>query len=310
MLCLSKHNDVIRCHTECLTNGTSGKFLDWINVFAKHHTILATHLENIKSSTKKQRLTFLSKSSQNSILNYIAESIRETILKEVKLAGMYSLILDSTTDVTKLDQFAFVLRHDLIGQAYDGSSNMQGAVKRLRSLIQNENKSTLHVWCGAHCLNLAVVDSCEATECAQDLFGTISSFSATRWTYHDRSLEVKQITYKSIILTLKKLALKKLTKKNRHLANSFLKQLNSFKFVLTIHMMRNIFSITTPLSNYLQNLAIDLIQAIHLIKVTRQQIQDLRAMKTESVYANLFTETKLFCEAQDLEEHDLAEVLK
>jgi len=48
--------------------------------------------------------------------------------------------------------------------------------------------------------------------------------------------------------------------------------------------------------------------ALHLIKVTRQQIQDLRAMKTESVYENLFSETKLFCEAHDLEEHDLAEV--
>jgi len=44
---------------------------------------------------------------------------------------------------------------------------------------------------------------------------------------------------------------------------------------------------------------IDFIQAIHLIKVTRLQIQNVRAMKTESVYENLFSETKLFCEAQD-----------
>lgn len=66
-----------------------------------------------------------------------------------------------------------------------------------------------------------------------------------------------------------------------------------------MHMVHNLFSITTPLSNYLQNPAIDFIQAIHLIKVTQQQIQDLRAMKTECVYDNLFSETKLFCEAQD-----------
>jgi hypothetical protein len=87
--------------------------------------------------------------------------------------------------------------------------------------------------------------------------------------------------------------LKKLTKENKHLANSFLKQLNSFKCVLTMHMMRNIFSITILLSNYLQNPAIDFIQVIHLIKVTRQQIQDLRVMNTESVNENLFSETKI-----------------
>lgn len=81
----------------------------------------------------------------------------------------------------------------------------------------------------------------------------LKSFSATRWTYHDRSLEVIQKTFKSIILTLKKISSEETDKKNKHLANSFLKQLNSFKFVLTMHMMRNIFLITTPLSSYLQN---------------------------------------------------------
>jgi len=35
----------------------------------------------------------------------------ETLLKEVKLSGMYSLILNSTTDVSKLYQFAFVLKY-------------------------------------------------------------------------------------------------------------------------------------------------------------------------------------------------------
>jgi len=40
----------------------------------------------------------------------------ETLLKEVKLSGMYSLILDSTTDVSKLDQFAFVLKYCTIDE--------------------------------------------------------------------------------------------------------------------------------------------------------------------------------------------------
>lgn len=42
--------------------------------------------------------------------------------------------------------------------------------------------------------------------------------------------------------------------------------------------------------------------------MTRQQIQDLRAIKIESVFENLFSESKLFYEAQDLEEHILIKV--
>lgn len=131
---------------------------------------------------------------------------------------MYSLILHLTTDLTNLDQFAFVLRncandefiknwlfyidetvdstengmynifykvcvkynlnfgHDLIGQgydAYDGASNIQGIFKRLRSLIHNDNKNSLHVECNAHYLNLVVVDCYEVTACPEDFFDTI-----------------------------------------------------------------------------------------------------------------------------------------
>jgi len=39
------------------------------------------------------------------------ETICKKILNEVKLSGMYSLILDSTTEVSKLGQFAFTLRY-------------------------------------------------------------------------------------------------------------------------------------------------------------------------------------------------------
>lgn len=61
----------------------------------------------------------------------------------------------------------------LTGQAYDGVSNIKGAVKKLKTLIQNKNKNALYVWCGAHCLNLAIFDYCEAIECIQDYFSTL-----------------------------------------------------------------------------------------------------------------------------------------
>lgn len=93
----------------------------------------------------------------------------------------------------------------------------------------------MHVLCFVHCLNLAICDACEATAEVQDFFGVVGSlvtflgarkrtatfielqktlypnnrirrlkhFSNTRWTYHDRSIEVIYVTYKAVIETLK-----------------------------------------------------------------------------------------------------------
>lgn len=53
----------------------------------------------------------MSKDSQNAMLEALGETVRKEILKEVKSAGSFSVIIDTTTDISKLDQFAFVLRY-------------------------------------------------------------------------------------------------------------------------------------------------------------------------------------------------------
>lgn len=377
-LCLEKHNDAYRGHLETNKELIQGKFRDWVTVFAKYHPILASHLDRINSNSKRSSLTFLSKTSQNAMIESVAETIRDKILDEIKTADMYSLILDSTTDVAKLDQFAFVFRYcssegtiyerflctdetadstgngmfslfskicdryslnwkeKLIGQAFDGASNMQGAIKGLRTIIQKDNPNALHVWCFAHCLNLVVCDSCQANTQVRDFFSVIGSlvtfigarkrtatyvdlqkkyypkersrrlkhFSNTRWTYHDRSIDVILKTYKAVIETLKKIRTDETDKKTRDTAKSFLKNLNKFNFVLTIHLMKKLFSITTPLSKYLQAPDMDFIQAMKLVKATKQQLQEMRIDKT---YGNIFSSSKTFSIEHDLEEKYLQE---
>lgn len=150
---------------------------------------------------------------------------------------------------------------------------MQGAIKGMRTSIQNDNPNALHVWCFAHCLNLVVCDSCQANIQVQDFFEIIGSlvtfigarkrtaiyvnlqikyypkersrrlkhFSSTRWTNHDRSIDVLLKTYKAIIETLKMIATEEIDKNTRDTAKSFLKNLNRFNFILTIHLMKKIY---------------------------------------------------------------------
>jgi len=116
----------------------------------------------------------MSKDSQNAMLEALAETLRYEILQTVKNAGMFSVIIDTTTDNANIDQLAFAIRYcsddgevferlfgidevsdssgkgmfdvfcelceryrlnwrkQLIGQAYDGGSNMQSELKLKR----------------------------------------------------------------------------------------------------------------------------------------------------------------------------------
>ena len=47
------------------------------------------------------------------------------------------------------------------GQGYDGAANMAGKCSGVRTRIQTEIPEVYYVHCYAHCLNLAVVKSCQ-----------------------------------------------------------------------------------------------------------------------------------------------------
>lgn len=58
----------------------------------------------------KNRIIFLSSDSQNTMLNVLGEIVRSEILKKVKKARVFSIIIDTTTDMANLEQFSLVLR--------------------------------------------------------------------------------------------------------------------------------------------------------------------------------------------------------
>lgn len=114
ILYLSKYDSAFRGHSEKWLKNDSinqGKFLGLTKILSNYHPVLLAHLQDLKNSDKKNRLTFMSKDSQNAMLAALAESVRDEILEKVKSAGMFSVIIDTTTDISKIDQFAFVLRY-------------------------------------------------------------------------------------------------------------------------------------------------------------------------------------------------------
>lgn len=110
---LAKHGLALRGKTEnfsAMGEKPLGNFLDLVSLFAKYHPILANYLAKINNRSKRA-ITFLSNKTQNRMLQILGDDVRDSILKEVKKSKYFSVIIDTTTDVSKKDQFSVLLRY-------------------------------------------------------------------------------------------------------------------------------------------------------------------------------------------------------
>lgn len=209
---------------------------------------------------------------------------------------------------------------------------MQGTYSGLRTFIQRENSKAIYVWCFAHLLNLVVVDTCDSCsdtknffghlqsviefmrarkrtavfiECQRDLYPDericrIKSFSNTRWTSLDRVINVVYKRFKALLKSLIILESfnDRVTSSN---ASIFKNICSTFSFVVTFIFMKKVFSVTTPLSNYLQSKSLDFIEALRLVNNAKE---NLLLIRSDIKYEQLINEAKQFCEEHDLPEKD------
>ncbi|KAL4100656.1 hypothetical protein QTP88_020691 [Uroleucon formosanum] len=356
LLYLARQNNAFRGHDEHWSSSNQGNFLELVKLLGKYNPLLSVHLSKIQS-VQKNRLTFLSNVSQNNMLSVMGEMVREEILKRVKQAGVFSIIIDTTTDVSNLEQFSLVLRfineegqteerliamkvaHDptglgmfnvfsdicikynidwetnLCAQSYDGAASMQGQYSGVRSFV---------------------VDTCDKCLSVRNFFGEVQSlisymrarkrtaifleqqtkcypserpcrtknFSTTRWTSHDRALSVISKKYSAFLKTLEEL-INSTDRETSSTASNLYRIMTSFKFILNLFLLENIFSHTTPLSIYLQSSSIDFIQAITMVDVCAKNLSDLRSQQS---FNNLIIKTKSFVNKIGLVECELPSI--
>lgn len=77
---------------------------------SKYHAPLKSHLDQISSKGTHNRVTFLSNISQNVLLNIMSDMVRSKILQDIKIPGQFSVIIDTTTDISNVEQYTFIIR--------------------------------------------------------------------------------------------------------------------------------------------------------------------------------------------------------
>ncbi|KAH7663195.1 Ribonuclease H-like protein [Dioscorea alata] len=197
----------------------------------------------------------------------------------------------------------------LCGQGYGGASNMRGEFNGLKSLILKENEFAFYIHCFAHQLQLTlvvnvgcllnvvgasckrydilresqasrVVEALKMDEFArgnglnQDI--SLKHAGDTRWGSYYGTLLNLIILFPYVIDVLENVGDNGLNSEQREEEQFLLQMLQSFNYIFNLHLMRNVLGITNELSRSLQRKDQDIVNAMELVKISKQRLQIMR----------------------------------
>lgn len=182
----------------------NGNYLGTLELLAQFDPFLANHLHE-HGNKGKGRISYLSSTICEEFIQLMGQQVFNKIVQEIKHAKYFSVSLDSTPDISHVDQLTCVFRYVLDdgpverfftfldmhghtgeqlaaslisfmedndihisncrGQSYDNASNMSGKYKGVQALIRSKNPLADYIPCVAHSLNL--VGKCAAESCSQ-----------------------------------------------------------------------------------------------------------------------------------------------
>lgn len=94
----------------------NSNFLGLIELLSEYNPLLREHISKIKKAQeegKRLQAHYLTKDSQNEFIQTCAVRVRQKVLEERKKSKYFSIIADSTPDVSHREQTTFVLRYVL-----------------------------------------------------------------------------------------------------------------------------------------------------------------------------------------------------
>ncbi|XP_057734494.1 uncharacterized protein LOC130949910 [Arachis stenosperma] len=156
------------------------------------------------------------------------------------------------------------------GQGYDGASNMRGEKNGLQALFLKDSPQACYIHYFAHRLQLALVAA---------------------------SREFGKNIYCYQYIVLNNIIEDGTTYEQRGEAYSVSKILFSFEFVFTLHLMKEIMEITNVFCQALQQQSQDILNAMHIVSISKLLLQQLR----DDGWCNFLANVKDFYEKHEIE---------
>ena len=110
---LRKQNFPLRSHRENSNSRNQGNFLETLKWLAKYNAVIRKYFSVIQLSSKCMT-TYLSPTIHNELIELLGKKIKHLILEKIKAAKYFCILLDSTPDVSHIDQMPLIVRYVIV----------------------------------------------------------------------------------------------------------------------------------------------------------------------------------------------------
>ena len=209
---LAERGMPFRGHDERFGSPTNGNYMGILEVLAKYDHFFATHIDK-HGNPGRGKVSYLSSTICEELICLMGKRVLSVIVEQLKAAKYYCVSIDSTPDISHVDQLTIIVRYvmedgpverfltfmpfeshtgkglanvllafmedigidieNCRGQTYDNASNMSGRYNGVKAHVERLNPFAKYVPCFAHSLNLVGRSAVDCCQAAVKYFCTV-----------------------------------------------------------------------------------------------------------------------------------------